>query len=204
MVKRWVMLAALAIALAPGAASADWLFTPNIGLAFNGSSRGLGSLPPDVRTAQEHLTYGASIGWMGAGVFGWEADFAFTPDFFADDSKIVDLIDTSNVGTFMVNAIIGLPLGGTSGLGFRPYFSGGIGLMRIDATDAASLFKIDNTGLAYDLGGGVMAFVTDRFGLRGDLRYVRQFSDSIGTNPFDIPPGDLDYWRATAGITVRW
>ena len=50
------MFAAMALMLAPGAANADWLFTPNIGAGFGGSASG-----------REHLTYGASIGWMGAG-----------------------------------------------------------------------------------------------------------------------------------------
>ena len=64
---------------------------------------------------------------MGAGVFGWEADFAYTPEFFEGDDDDIDLIESSNVTTFMVNAIIGVPAGGTTGGGFRPYFSGGAG-----------------------------------------------------------------------------
>src|SRR5690349_7980405 len=59
MLKKCVIVAAVALMLAPGKASADWLFTPNIGAGFGGAASG-----------REHLTYGASIGWMGAGVFG--------------------------------------------------------------------------------------------------------------------------------------
>ena len=61
--KKWLIVAGLALALAPSTASADWLFTPNIGAGFGGSAEG-----------REHLTWGASLGWMGAGVLGWEAD----------------------------------------------------------------------------------------------------------------------------------
>jgi len=65
MLKKIAVMAALALALSPAAAHADWLFTPNIGGGFGGDASG-----------REHLTYGASIGWMGAGIIGWEADLA--------------------------------------------------------------------------------------------------------------------------------
>ena len=204
MLKKCVMLAALVTMLAPAAASADWLFTPNVGLAFNGNPGGLGGVNPDVRTGSEHLSYGATIGWMGAGILGWEADFAYTPEFFEGNDDDVDLFDSSNVTTFMVNAIIGIPVGGSTGGGFRPYFSGGIGLMQTHVTEAVSLFKVDNSEFGVNLGGGAMIFVSDHVGLRGDLRYFRQLSDPDEDNEFDIAFGDLDYWRATAGLTFRW
>ena len=162
MLKKCAMLAALATLLAPGAARADWLFTPNIGTTFGGATGG-----------NEHFGFGASIGWMGAGVFGWEADFAYTPEFFEGNDDDFDLIDSSNVTTFMVNAIVGAPAGGTSGGGFRPYFSGGIGLMQTNVTDAESRFEVNNSELGINLGGGAIGFGSDPLGLRGDIRYFR-------------------------------
>ena len=193
MLKKCVMLAALATMLSPAAASADWLFTPNIGGGFGGNASG-----------REHLSYGASIGWMGAGVLGWEADFAYTPEFFEGDDDDIDVFDSSNVTTFMVNAILGAPVGGTSGGGFRPYFSGGLGLMQTRVVETGTLFEVDNSEFGINLGGGVMGFVSDHLGFRGDLRYFRQLSDPVEDNEFDIGLGDLDYWRASAGITFRW
>src|SRR5688572_33370121 len=103
MLKKCVMLAALALVLAPGSARADWLFTPNIGTGFGGNASG-----------REHLTYGASIGFMGAGVFGWEADLSYTPEFFEGDDDDPDLLNTgdSNVTSVMANILIGVPIGG--------------------------------------------------------------------------------------------
>ena len=194
MLKKCVMFAALAIMLAPGAASADWLFTPNIGTGFGGSASG-----------REHLTYGASIGWMGAGILGWEADLAYTPEFFEGDDDDIDLIENSNVTTFMVNAIIGAPVRGTGGGDrFRPYFSGGFGLMQSNVSNAESLFEVNNSEFGLNVGAGAMGFVSDHVGFRGDMRYFRQLSDPDEDNEFDIGLGDLDYWRATAGITFRW
>src|SRR5687768_12957857 len=125
MLKKCVIVAALALVLSPASARADWLFTPNVGAGFGGAA-----------TGSQHLTWGASIGWMGAGVLGWEADFAMTPEFFEGNDGDFDAFDTSNVTSFMVNAIIGTPVGGTTGGGFRPYFSGGIGLLQSNVTDA--------------------------------------------------------------------
>ena len=193
MLKKCVMLAALVTMVVPGVASADWLFTPNIGAAFSGTDSG-----------RNHLSYGASIGWMGAGVLGWEADFAYTPEFFEGDDDDIDLIDSSNVTTFMVNAILGVPVGGTTGGGFRPYFSGGIGLMQTHVTSTGSFFKVDNSEFGINLGGGAMVFASDHVGFRGDVRYFRQFTDPEPDNEFDIGLGTPYFWRATAGLTFRW
>ena len=70
MLKKCAVMGALLLALSPAAAHADWLFTPNLGTTFSSSTN-----------SNEHFTYGASIGWMGAGIFGWEADLSYTPEF---------------------------------------------------------------------------------------------------------------------------
>ena len=193
MLKKCVMLAALVLVLAPGTARADWLFTPNVGAGFGGDASG-----------REHLSWGASIGWMGAGVFGWEADFAFTPEFFESDDDDTDFFDSSNVTSFMVNAVIGVPVGGTRGGGFRPYFSGGIGLLQTNVNGSEQLFEINNNEFGINLGVGAMGFVTDHVGFRGDVRYFRALSDPEEDNEFDIGIGDFDFWRATGGVTFRW
>lgn len=191
--KKYTMLAAMVLMLAPASARADWLFTPNVGAGFGGSASG-----------REHLSWGASIGWMGAGIFGWEADFAMTPEFFEGDDDDTDFFDSSNVTSFMVNAIIGAPVGGTTGGGFRPYFSGGAGLLQSNIEDAAQLFEVSNSDFGINLGGGAMGFLTDHVGLRGDIRYYRSLSDPDEDNEFDIDFGDFDFWRATGGVTFRW
>ena len=193
MLKKYAMLAVLALMLAPRAASADWLFTPHLGAAFGGDASG-----------REHLTYGASIGWMGAGVLGWEADFSYTPEFFQGDDDDVELFSDSNVTTFMANVILGVPVGGTTGGGFRPYFTGGVGLMQSSVTDAVSFLKVDNSEFGINLGAGAIGFVGDHVGIRGDVRYFRALSDPDEDNEFDIDLGDFDYWRAAVGLTFRW
>ena len=111
------MIAALALVLAPASARADWLFTPNIGTTFGGAADG-----------REHLTYGASIGWMGAGIFGFEGDFQYTPEFFEANDDDIDFFGSSNVVTAWATSSSGSRVGGQRGGGFRPFGFAGIGL----------------------------------------------------------------------------
>ena len=193
MLKKCAIIAALALVLAPGAARADWLFTPNIGAGFGGNASG-----------REHLTYGATLGWMGAGIFGFEADLAYTPEFFEGDDDDIELFDNSNVTSFMVNALVGVPVGGQRGGGFRPYVSGGVGLLQSQVEGSEQLFEVSNNEFGINIGAGAMGFATDHVGFRGDLRYYRALSDPVEDNEFDIDFGDFDFWRATAGVTFRW
>ena len=193
MLKKWVILAALAVMLAPASARADWLFTPNIGVAFAGDASG-----------REHLTYGASIGWMGAGIFGWEVDFAYTPEFFEDEDTDLDFIDSSNATSLMGNILIGIPIGGQQGAGFRPYFTAGAGMLSRNVQGEDDLFDVDNDEFGFNIGAGAMVFATDHVGFRGDIRYYRSFEDPDEDNEFDIGVGNFDFWRATGGVTFRW
>jgi hypothetical protein len=193
MLKKCAMAAALAVLLMPTTADADWLFTPNIGGGFGGDASG-----------REHLTWGASIGWMGAGILGWEADLAYTPEFFEADDDDVDLIENSNVTSWMANLLVGIPMGGQTGGGFRPYLSGGAGIMQSNVEDADQLFSVNNDEFGVNLGFGAMGFATDHVGFRGDLRYYRQLTDPEPDNEFDIDFGSFDYWRGTVGLTFRW
>jgi opacity protein-like surface antigen len=197
MVKKWLMIAALsAVAFTPATASADWLFTPNMGATFGGATNG-----------NEHFTYGASIGWMGAGIFGWEADLNYTPEFFEGNDDDFDFIDGSNVTSAMFNLILGAPVGGQFGPGFRPYVSGGMGLLSREVQSEDDLFDVNSNEWGFNLGAGAMGFATDHVGFRGDLRYIRSFEDlerSAGDFEDTFDAGSFDYWRGTAGITFRW
>lgn len=191
MLKRSALIAALALVLAPAAAGADWLFTPNIGSTFGGAADG-----------REHITYGASIGWMGAGIIGLEGDFQFTPEFFESNDDDVDFFGSSNVVTAMGNVIFGIPIGGQRGGGIRPFGIAGIGLIQQN-TDAEGAFEIDTNEFGFNVGGGVMGFFNDVIGLRGDVRYVRSFQDT-DDNLVTIDVGNFDYWRANIGVVFRW
>lgn len=193
MLKKCALIAAALLVIGPASARADWLFTPNIGTTFGADASG-----------NEHFTYGAGIGYMGAGAFGWEADLSYTPEFFEAGDGDFDAIDNSNVGTAMFNVLAGIPVGGQRGGGFRPYVTGGLGLLKREVQDADQLFDVSSNEWGFNLGVGAMGFMTDHVGFRGDLRYIRSFEDFEADNSTPFSAGNFDYWRGTAGLTFRW
>jgi len=203
MMKKQVMLIGMigiVLLLSPAAARADWLFTPQIGSTFgNGSG----------------LSYGASIGWVGDGKFGFEFEWASTPGVLGgniNDAIDQDLLDrdfdrdllSDSGSSYMFNAVVGGPKDGANNA-FRPYFSGGLGWIKSEVESDTLLFEdeISNTNFGFNLGGGVMTYVRN-VGLRGDIRYYQTLSGQEFNDVLDIEVGDFDFWRATVGVTFRW
>ena len=127
MLKKCALIAALMLVIGPASARADWLFTPNIGVGFGGDT-----------PSNDKLTYGASLGYMGAGIAGFEADWSYTPTFFENGTDNTSFTDTDNVQNLMANLMLGVPVGGTHGKGFRPYGVIGMGLMKTNVATADS------------------------------------------------------------------
>ena len=182
---------------APAAARADGMFIPFLGVNFGGAA-GRQQLSDAIES--ERVDWGASLAWMGAGVIGLEADFGYSPDFFGRSD-----IGGSSVMTAMGNLVIGIPLGGQSGFGIRPYALAGLGIVQsqIDATGGG--IGLDETKAAWDFGGGVMCFFGTHVGVRGDLRYIR----TVGRLDFDLTGGiersrRLDFGRGSVGLILRF
>jgi opacity protein-like surface antigen len=199
-------LAILGFVGLPATASADWLFTPFVGPAFNGKVDF--DLIGEDTEFERSFTYGASLGYMGAGVFGFEFDFGYSPNFFetiVDGDDSFDLVNDSNVTTLMGNLVLGAPIGGQRGPGIRPYGVAGLGLIRSHVTGPDEFFDVDSNDWGFNLGGGIMAFFGDNIGIRGDVRYFRslQNDDQDETLP-DFSLGTFDFWRAAGGVTFRW
>jgi len=177
---------------APATAQADWLLTPFAGINFGGS------------TAGEKVNYGASLAFMGAGILGFEVDFGFAPNFFEPDPDPFDLVGDSNVTTLMVNLVGGIPIGGQTGGGVRPYVSGGVGLLKTNVDSPDGFFSVHNNDFGVNVGAGVTGFFNDHIGVRGDLRYFRNLTDPEEDNEFDIDFGGFNFWRGTAGVVFRF
>ena len=74
--------------------------------------------------------------------------------------------------------------------------------MRRDV-DFDTLDSISRNDFGYTLGGGVMGYFTDHVGLRGDLRYFRNFQvDDIDLTGVDFERGTFNFGRATVGAAV--
>jgi len=150
----WATLVVLPFLFAPTPAYAEGFVSPFAGIVF-------GNQP-----VEGDVAVGVSAGHMAAGAIGFELDLGYEPDIFGES------IDNYAV-TVMGNLIIGIPVGGTSGAGVRPYVTGGIGLIRTDFGGLLDSEGPTTNDLGFNLGGGVMAIFSDHFGVRGDLRYLR-------------------------------
>ena len=199
-------LALLIVGAAAKPASADWLFTPYVGVVFGGAANTF-----DVKDLsdefEQRVSFGGGLTWMGAGKLGFEVDYHLAPNFYqiTGGTGNVELLDfDSSVQTLMANVILGAPIGGTSGPGVRPYAAAGVGLMRASLSGADDLFdNLSQNELGVNFGGGAHVFFADNIGMRGDVRYFRglQKGDDGGQ---DLDLEDFDFWRATVGVTFRF
>lgn len=191
-----VTLSAVAV---PTQASADWLFTPFVGATFGGNAEVGGSGDSFKNDFERKISYGATLGWMGAGIIGFEADFGYSPNFFRADenSENFNLVGDGNVTTLMGNLVVGAPMGP-----IRPYASGGVGLLKSKVDSAGQFFDASRSDFGYDVGAGVMA-LGGNIGIRGDVRYFRslQSNDSDG---LDFSLGNFKFWRGTVGVTFKF
>lgn len=164
-------------------AHAEGLLTGLVGMTFGGES------------SEAATTYGVAIGATAGGILGFELDLATTSDIFEDAQGTRDSSITTAMGNLMLG--IGGPV--------RPYVTGGAGLIRstVDIPVAGSMSQND---LGVNVGAGVIAFVTDHVGIRGDLRYFRAVDgdDDGALLDFDPQLGDLDFWRGSVGVTLGW
>jgi opacity protein-like surface antigen len=196
MFQRVVRVAALIVMFIPGAAHADWLFTPLIGPTFGADTFG-----------QERATYGAALAWRDEEALGLELEMSLSPGFFEDASDGALLFGGSgHVFTAMANALVGL--NGDASARVQPYVTAGVGLMQMHVVSEGDLFETTTYEPGFNAGAGAMAFASDAIGFRGDVRYIRSFQNQVpswtrGTD-LDVAPGNFDFWRATVGVTFRF
>ena len=193
---RVIAAALVAITLAPVPARADELLIPFFGVNFGGDSGKEFSEAFD--TSQ--FNWGASIAFMGAGVFGFEGDFGFSPDFYGKTDT-----GGSNAFTATGNLILGIPFGGQQGFGVRPYGLVGAGLLSSKSDFGAGVAEIDENNVTWSAGGGVLLFFGTHAGIRFDARYFRTFDDlEILGVPIAQSPGKVDFTRGSLGFVLRF
>jgi hypothetical protein len=181
---------ALVTLLVAGSAApvrADGFISPFVGFGFGGDSANCVSL---TNCDEKRLSWGASIGSTN-GIFGFEEDIAYAPDFFGKAAGV-----DSAMLTVMSNLMIIVPAGP-----IRPYGIVGLGLIRPHVKFDALSLALDKNTLGYDIGGGINIFLTHGVGLRGDVRRMRTLQDvTLGVFGNDT----IEFWRGSAGVTFRF
>jgi hypothetical protein len=160
---RALFLGMLVLASSATDARAQGFISPLIGFDFGGDS----GCPTASDCEDKNSNIGVALGTLKA--VGYEAEFAYARSFFGETPGT-----SSNVLTFMNNLLIAPKIGPV-----RPYFLFGVGLIktRVELT-APGLLETSNNNFGWDLGGGLMVFFGDHFGVRGDLRKFSSFGDS--------------------------
>jgi hypothetical protein len=172
--------AVIALVLAPATARAEGYVSPFMGVNFGNNS------------GDGRSSFGVNAGWMGKGIIGGEVDFGFAPSFFGNAGTF----GNNSVTDFMGNVIVGVPIGGTSGSGAKPYGTIGVGVIRSKIT----LPETADTELGMNAGAGVMGFLSSHVGIRGDVRYFRNLQGERASN---IDFGAFHFWRASFGVVLR-
>ena len=197
---RTIAAALLFLTLTPPVARADGLIIPFFGVNFGGDS---GTELSDATDA-ERFNWGVSFAFMGAGVVGLEGDIGYSPDFFGETDS-----GGSSVLTMTGNLLIGIPFGGQTGFGIRPYGLVGAGIVRADGEafefDEHEELDVSENKAAWNFGGGVMMFFGTHVGIRGDVRYFRTF-EALEILDVELGEelGDLDFTRGSIGLVFRF
>ena len=195
-------------------ARADWYLTPYIGAAFGGASNQFVFNDLDDEFEQR-MNFGGSFGWRSKGIFGVEVDYNVAPNFFqfTGGTNNFDLFDfDSSVQTLMGNVVIAIPIGGSTGMGFHPYVTAGLGTIRTQLRSESDVFDdITSNDTGYNFGAGAHLVAAGRFGVRADVRYFRGFESIDDEDPVDNPFFDqpfaneaFNFWRGTIGLTFRF
>jgi opacity protein-like surface antigen len=175
----------LTLGFAPAAADAQTFLIPYGGATFG----------EDAPT--EKFTTGASLTFLGD-VAGFELDLGYTPDFF-DQSDEFELVGDGNVMTLMGNLLVGPRAGQV-----RPYGAVGLGLIRTQIDETDLFDEISTNDFGFNVGFGVIGLLSDRVGVRGDVRYFRSLQDPEADDDVDVAIGKFDFWRATGGVSFRF
>src|SRR3954470_8064701 len=160
---RLAPLAVVLLALSVAPARADGFLTPFVGFNYGGDSTNCEAL---TNCNDKRLNWGVALGTTG-GIFGFEEEFAYAPNFFGTESGA-----DNAVLTLMSNLLLVIPAGPV-----QPYGLVGVGLVRPHAQLSASSIASTQNTLGWDIGGGINIYFVHAVGIRGDVRHIRTLQD---------------------------
>jgi hypothetical protein len=183
-------LAALFFLGAASQVSAQAYISPFIGYNFGGDS----GCPEATDCEDKNRNLGVSFGALGS-VFGSELEFSYIDNFFGETPGT-----SSSVLTLMGNVMLAPKFGVV-----QPYGVFGLGLIKTHAeVTVGGLLESDNNHFGWDIGGGVIGYFGDHFGVRGDLRYFHAFQ-GLELLGFDVIEGaKLDFGRLSGGVVFKF
>jgi hypothetical protein len=192
--RRTAGLVAGLLLIAARANAEDRQLRPFIGATFGG-----GTTFVELDRGKANLAVGISAVFLGE-VFGVDVDLADAPGFFESNDN--HLVTGSRVTTLSGNVVVAVPRR-LSEYALRPYFVGGGGLMRVRTTTSLNVFDVSRLFPAFDVGVGVVGFLTNRMGVSWEIRRFQSVDRNTG-NGFSFGDEQLSFWRATMAVAIRY
>lgn len=186
--------------LSPPASAAEKQIRPFVSLTFASSTT---FVDLDHAIGKRHAVIGVDGVWLG-NIFGVEVDLGRMPGFFQTAAAFGQspLVLHSSVTTLTGSVVVAAPRKLTE-YTLRPYFVAGAGGMRVSQDHYFGVLPVHDTVGVYNLGGGVIGFLTNRVGVAWD---VRRFSTVKGApSPAAVTTGgQLSFWRASMALAIRY
>lgn len=197
-----------------GATSSHWVASGFVGGGFSTSSNNENFNNSNNNNNNGGVTYGGQVGYLWRGIVGpefiaeWAPRFDLESAFINGNTRVID--GNTHVANYMFNAIGSIPLGADGQI--QPYISGGFGRTQWSAdiiVRDGSVHSHSNGAWGSNIGGGIMAFASNRWGVRGDVRHYRgndsnDVSGTLEDQFVEALVSGLSYWRASGGISFRW
>ncbi len=76
--------------------------------------------------------------------------------------------------------------------------------MRVRTTTSLSVFDVSTVMPAFDVGAGVVAFVTNQVGVSWDIRRFQSIGGDSGSAGLSFGDEHLSFWRATMAVVIRY
>ena len=172
----------------------DRQLRPFIGATFGG-----GTTFVELDRGKAKLAVGIGAVFLGE-VFGAEVDLADAPGFFESGDN--HLVIGSRVTTLTGNVVVAVPRR-LSEYALRPYVVGGGGLMRVRTTTSLNVFDVSRLFPAFDVGVGVVGFLTNRMGVCWEIRRFQTVDRNTG-NGVSFGEEQLSFWRASMAVAIRY
>jgi opacity protein-like surface antigen len=146
--------------------------TPFVGLGFAGDFE------------NSPTAFGVAAGFGITERVSVEGDLYFAPG--GEQGELIEF--ETSIWSLSANVLYNF-----SGENFTPYVAGGLGVLNAnaDAEDLGLTEDDTSSEFAWNWGGGIKSALSDRLGLRADLRFF---------NGDELAP---DHWRLFGGVTIR-
>jgi len=193
LVRRWSLAIALAAwfcGISAQRANAQGFISPSFGYNFKGDA--------GCRTAldceDKNWNWGIALGALGP-IVGFEAELTYDGEFTGVTSTEKSSVLTV-MGNFMIAPKITI---------VQPYGLVGIGLIKTDLEDKVTGSSDSKNQIGWTIGGGLIVYVQQHIGLKGDVRYYHSFQalELLGF-PLSQNENKIDFGRAAFGVVFKF